>query len=421
MSVLFFLVALLLAAMAVWMAIRVILRRYDGDAVGREQQNIKVAKQRLNELQQRVEAGEIAAHDAADIQHEIEHELLNDVQDLLSDTTSAAVNRNTKALKQVAVSIAVLVPLVAGGMYWIVGQPESIERTPVATGETVQNTMPPSGGVGGDVQSLEKLTQRLLTHLSEHPKDAQGWSTLGQMYAAQERFAEAVGAYKIVRQLEGDSANFLVREADMLAMMNGGSLQGQPEALIKSALAIDPQHTGGLWLAGLAAIERGEVAAALEYWQRAEKSTDNTEMRTQLRQLIDGGAAELVESISDFEDQPTGAVIQVQVMIAPSVLQQVDLEDTVFIFARAFNGPPVPLAALKKQVKDLPLVVELKDSMAMLPNLNLSSFEQVQVTARVSQSGTTAVQSGDYFGESAVIHHGAVDDVVTITISQRVP
>ena len=88
--------------------------------------------------------------------------------------------------------------------------------------------------------------------------------------------------------------------------------------------------------------------------------------------------------------------------------------DTVFIFARADGGPPLPLAVLRKQVRDLPLEFTLDDSMAMAPSLKLSYFAEVVIGARVSRSGGAAPQSGDLQGLSKPVKVGATGIAVVI-------
>ena len=419
MSVIFYLLALLLAVFAVWFIVPVILRGSRSESSDRRQENIEVAKQRLAELKQRESAGEVDPADAAQIREEIETELYRDVHNL-TDSAETVANSSTGATKWVAIAVSIFVPLGAGVLYLLVGEPSGVSIKPASHVAAVQE----SEQEGVDAQDLEQLTQRLMTHLATNTDDALGWSTLGQLFVAQQRYAEAAGAYKKVRELQGDSAEYLVREADARAMANDGVLQGQPEALILAALEIEPDNTGGLWLAGLAAGERGEVEVAMEYWQRAEQTTDNEEMLNQLRQLIEVGTAELArvgQSASGKGDQAAAPVIKVQVSIESSILSQIDPDDTVFVIARAFNGPPAPLAAVKKQVKDLPISLDLDDSLAMLPNLNISSFEKVLVIARVSRSGTAQSQSGDYFGQSEPVRPGVDHAVVEILISEQVP
>ena len=424
MSVIFYLLALLLAVLAVWLIVPVILRGSRSQSSDRRQENIEVAKQRLAELEQRESTGEVDPADAAQIREEIETELYRDVHNL-TDSAETVVNSSSGATKWVAIAVSIFVPLGAGVLYLLVGEPSGVSIKPAPGVAAVQESEQEVGEVpGDDAQDLEQLTQRLMTHLATNTDDALGWSTLGQLFIAQQRYAEAAGAYKKVRELQGDSAEFLVREADARAMANNGVLQGQPEALILAALEIEPDNTGGLWLAGLAAGERGEVEVAMDYWQRAEQTTENEEMLNQLRQLIEAGTVELArvgKSASSKDDQTAAPVIKVQVSIESSILSEIDPDDTVFIIARAFNGPPAPLAAVKKQVKDLPISLDLDDSLAMLPNLNISSFEQILVIARVSRSGTAQSQSGDFFGQSEPIRPGVDHEVVEIVISEQVP
>ncbi len=98
----------------------------------------------------------------------------------------------------------------------------------------------------------------------------------------------------------------------------------------------------------------------------------------------------------------------------PALRAQVADTDTVFIFARAVDGPRFPLAVLRKQVKDLPVTFSLDDSMSMMPNAKLSGFPNVQVGARISKSGSATPGPGDLEGVSAPLHLGATDVKVKI-------
>jgi cytochrome c-type biogenesis protein CcmH len=112
-------------------------------------------------------------------------------------------------------------------------------------------------------------------------------------------------------------------------------------------------------------------------------------------------------------------VVRGEIRLAPALKEKAAPDDTVFIFARAAQGPRMPLAVLRKQVRDLPATFQLDDSMAMNPALKLSSVAQVVVTARVSRSGGAMPQSGDLQGESPPVAPGA--KAVSITIDQVVP
>jgi cytochrome c-type biogenesis protein CcmH len=98
-----------------------------------------------------------------------------------------------------------------------------------------------------------------------------------------------------------------------------------------------------------------------------------------------------------------GARVAVKVSIAPELESKVSSGDALFVFARAAEGPRMPLAIVRKSATELPLEVSLDDSMAMSPQMKLSTFPSVVVGARVSRSGDAIPQSGDLSGVSAVV------------------
>jgi cytochrome c-type biogenesis protein CcmH len=112
-------------------------------------------------------------------------------------------------------------------------------------------------------------------------------------------------------------------------------------------------------------------------------------------------------------------VISGHVVLSPELADKVEPNDTVFIFARAVNGPRMPLAAVRARVLDLPLEFRLDDSMAMAPMARLSGYPQVVVIARISASGGAQAASGDLEGDSGVIAPGTQD--LEIVIDRQLP
>jgi len=103
---------------------------------------------------------------------------------------------------------------------------------------------------------------------------------------------------------------------------------------------------------------------------------------------------------------PADTAITGTVTLSPSLAQRANATDTVFVYAHALNGPAVPLAVIRKQVKDLPIDFRLDDSMTMWSTVRLSSASQVVVTARVSKSGDGKATKGDLQGVSPAISAG---------------
>lgn len=94
---------------------------------------------------------------------------------------------------------------------------------------------------------------------------------------------------------------------------------------------------------------------------------------------------------ADPADASTGAQVFGNVTLSADVADVVQDSDTVFVFAKAVNGPPAPLAVLQRPVSDLPLDFLLNDSQSMVAGLKLSDFDEVVVTARITRGGDATV------------------------------
>jgi cytochrome c-type biogenesis protein CcmH len=270
-------------------------------------------------------------------------------------------------------------------------------------------------------EQVDDMVGRLAARLRESPDDVDGWKMLGRSYAVLGRFGEAVDAYAKAAAREPRDAALLADFADALAMTRGQSLQGEPEQLVLRALEIDPQNLKALALAGTAAFERKAFAAAADFWQRmlplvppgsedAQAIRDNVAQATQLA----GGQPPAPRAAA-----PQAAALRGTVRIAPTLKGKFGPEDTVFIYARAAEGPPMPLAVQRVKARELPVSFALDDAMAMAPGMELSAHPRVVVTARVSKSGGATPQPGDLQGASAPVANDASGVTVLIDTEVR--
>jgi cytochrome c-type biogenesis protein CcmH len=207
-------------------------------------------------------------------------------------------------------------------------------------------------------------------------------------------------------------------------MAQGRSLQGEPERLIAQALKIDPGNVKALALAGTAAFDRRDFKDAIAYWQKIlEIVPPNSDMADSIRdsiadaQQLAGGPVKAPPAPARTAAAASGTVSGT-VQLAPALAARVAPGDTVFIFARAVDGPRAPLAVTRREVRELPATFTLDDRMAMAPGMNLSAHARVVVGARVSKSGQPTPQPGDFEGLSAPVNVGATG--VTVVIGNEI-
>jgi cytochrome c-type biogenesis protein CcmH len=172
--------------------------------------------------------------------------------------------------------------------------------------------------------------------------------------------------------------------------------------LTDEALKADPKEVTSLGLLGIAAFESERYQDAIDYWNRllAQLPADDNS-RAALQGGIARASEKLVASGGKVNEAPVAkvaAVLKVRVDLSPALKAKVQPGDSVFIFARATSGPPAPLAAKRLTVADLPATVELGDADAMMPQLKLSNFPEVQLVARISRAGKPT--AGEWIGRS---------------------
>ncbi|HET6789574.1 MAG TPA: tetratricopeptide repeat protein, partial [Aquabacterium sp.] len=295
------------------------------------------------------------------------------------------------------------------GYVWL-GQPDAWHVGPESASTMARSEtnagQPPSAAASAphatDSAQITAMTESLAAKLKANPKNAEGWAMLGRSYAVLGRYEDAIAAYKQVIALRPDDAQVHADYADALAVIQGRKLEGEPARLVSKALGLDPNNFKALSLSGTIAFDKQDYKAAADLWERAlqHAPTDNPDLVRQISGARDdarqrAGLPPVAATPTPRASEPamgSQAKVSGRVSLASAVLAQVSPEDTVFIFARAAQGGKMPLAILRKQVKDLPLDFTLDDSLAMNPAMRLSTVAQVNVGARISKGGTAMPQ-----------------------------
>lgn len=405
MNSIFWLSVALLIATALLIIVVPLWRRDELADSDVELSNIKIARERLQELKRQLQDGVLNQQQFDEQYQELELALSDDLDGILSQS------KKTGQGKWMIAVIVVLLPLASLSLYFALGDTQAmvkIEQQQLAMAKRQQAK-----------QTIVKMVSGLAERLKRQPDDSEGWLMLGRSYKYMRQFDLAAQAFSRAYRLLGDEPSVMLQYADALAMAQGGKLSGKPADLIFKALTLAPNDITGLWLGGMAKAEMGEFREALQYWQKLEPMlAGDPDSLTEVRGLI-AALQERIAEEGESQRSADNARLEVEVKLDDSFREEARPEDIVFIYAQALNGPKMPLAIVRRRVVDLPLAVELSDAMAMTPTMKLSDFAKVKVIARISKSGNAMPQSGDLIGFVEAVESGK-GDTVSVTIDQRV-
>ncbi|KAF1012445.1 MAG: Formate-dependent nitrite reductase complex subunit NrfG [Pseudomonas fluorescens] len=339
--------------------------------------NVALYQERVAELQNQQAEGVLNAA-------QLDSGRAEAARELLADTEGLEKPRESRLGKPLPLLAAVLVPVLGVVLYLHFGASDKVELTR-------EFAQPPV--------SMEDMTRRLERAAAAQPDSAEGLYFLGRAYMAQNRSADAAKVFERTVALAGRQPELLGQWAQAQYFADDKKWSPKVQALTDEALKLDPKEVTSLGLLGIAAFEGERYQEAIDYWNRllAQLPPDDNS-RAALQGGIDRAADKLKQNGGVVAPAPSKAVLNVRVDVSTEVKSRTQPGDSVFIFARALNGPPAPLAVKRVTVAELPVTVELSDSDAMMPQLKLSAFPEVQLVARISRAGQPT--AGEWIGRS---------------------
>lgn len=364
--------------------------------------NVALYQERLGELATQQSAGTLDPE-------QFEAGRADAARELLDDTEGSTTRRSSHLGRAVPLIAAILMPLLGYGLYLHWGASDKLQLAREFTEQPA---------------TMEEMVGRLERAVKAQPESTEAWYFLAKTYMSRERPADAATAYEQVVKLAGRQPELLGQWAQALYFAGDRQWSKQLQQLTDEALRGDPHEVTSLGLLGIAAYEEERFAEAIGFWERLVATLPAEDPS---REAIQGGIArareQLGEPASANVTNPagetiveTGAGLTVEVQLAVEMADKVRPTDTVFVFARALTGPPMPLAVKRLTVADLPATVNLSDADAMTPQLRLSNFEQVRLFARISRDGNAT--RGEWQGSSEPLAPGA--DAIKLTIDQPV-
>lgn len=332
------------------------------------------------------------------------------------------IYRDAQRLTPMLASVIVFTVVVSAGLYNFIGSPNV-----------------PSGRGGESLEDMASVMASLEARLAQNPDDVKGWQMLARSNMSLQRFPEAVQAYERVMELEdGRNGQTLVDLALAILSRDGTAIEGRTAALIEGALALEPNNPAALFYSGVAAANQGDTELAASRWEILLGLNPPPEIRAILEQRIAEWRGEPFEPASPSvaaqlpSDHPPiesgaaqeaaadpDAVVTARVALSEGALAAIGADANVFVIARDPAQPSPPIAVSRVRVSQLPAVVSLGDAESMVAGRSLSAFDEFELLARVSLSGSPAATSGDWFG--SLIVRPADSDSVFLSIDQQIP
>jgi len=258
---------------------------------------------------------------------------------------------------------------------------------------------------------LQAFALALRTKLSRSGDDEVAWMLLGRVAMSLNEFDMAQQSFDKALRMNPDNMQVLISYSQVLLLEGSEANMTRAAGMLSKVLKVEPTNLDAISLLALIAYERKDWPQAKAAFEVLLASMEKNDSRYSM----------ISERISDIEQQmqtegsvmpvtnTTGA-IAVTVDIAKELIDKQPKDGILFIFAKAASGSPMPLAAVKLAKYSFPITVKLSDSSAMVAGLNLSSAENIIISARISIDDSVMPSSGELEGHSESLKRESVSD-----------
>ncbi|WP_298213160.1 c-type cytochrome biogenesis protein CcmI [Acidovorax sp.] len=250
MSIFIAIAAALTLLVIAWLVLP-LLRPTPSDGVSSQRLNAAIYRDQLAALDQDLAHGAISPADHESTRDELQLRLLDDTAE--PDAPTPSINLPFRSARRTALLIALTLPLLSAGMYRWLGNPAALD--PVAAKSAANEQV---------VQMVESLAAKL----QANPNNPKGWAMLARSYKVMGRLDEAEQAYDKATDAINNHPDLLVDFAELLALRSHNRMEGRPTALVRQALAIDPEHPSALMMSGVAAYQQADFDGAAREWEK---------------------------------------------------------------------------------------------------------------------------------------------------------
>lgn len=297
----------------------------------------------------------------------------------------------------------------------------------------------PEYGERAVMQKGEPLTQNelqafalgLRTKLAQNGDDQVAWMLLGRVAMSLNEYDMAQQSFDKVLRLNPDNLGVMVSYSQLLLMQGSDTNMTRAASMLSRVLKDEPTNVDAISLLALIAYERQDWIQAKSAFEVLLSTMDTQDSRYAIiAQRISDIEQKMAAQRSQIHSTPssvslansvgTAQGITVEVDLDPILVEKLPQNGTLFVFAKAANGPPMPLAVVKLTDYTFPLKVQLSDQNSMVEGLTLSSTQEIIITARISNDASVMPSSGELEGRSSVLEHTKITQY-SLLINELIP
>ena len=411
----------------------------DGQA-DRSLLNVELYRERLAELENNQLEGEITAEQFASLKLELEQNLLSEtaMRDEGNPETAdgnAMSGAQSRKIPKLVLTAALLVPLFAVTAYSDFGLSWGAINDLELASQFKTTSPHDNDGMRGSILRLAK-------RLENQPENHDGWFLLGQSYMNLGEFEKSAGAYQHLLEKFPEDAGLSGYYAEALFLADDRKMTARVSKAIDAAYSLNPQNVAMLEIKAMNAFRAGDLGVAVTFFEKALATGVEGERAGLIQQAIARLRAELGNKapppavmpagpVAPLEnnapaaatrtaDTPSAPIRSVQLLVEVADTVESNPNDSVFVYAKANAGPPMPLAVERMRVADLPRLVTLDETMGMMQGMSLANFDAVILVARISSSGIANTSPDDFQAASGVVDITSENPVIKLLIESRV-
>ena len=424
MNIMFWVILIFMLLVAIGILVFPLLKVRENVSLAYKESNLKINDEKIKELDLDLSEGRIDQVFYKAAREELDKELLNDIPVESQQTAALHYTGTAKRHPALALTITVFVPMLALLLYLELGMHAASDEASTAS-QLVEEKQP----------SVEEMAAKLEAHIEKNGGTPEEWTMLGRTHKYLGRYELAANAFAVALEQDPENAQLLLESVEVIALSNNRTFTPKAVQQVEKAYELEPDNANVLWFAGVSAYQAGNYQEAIDRLLKLLPTAGNEEdVMKSIISIVAKSREQLLAQGKEMPELETLLAIKVNSELAAPVAiedkamidiskearDKFDANDLIFVYAKAKQGPRMPLAAKRITLAELPATVVLDDSMAMVEGMSLSAFSNVVVSARVTKSGAAIAQSGDYVGSIDVDTRSATA-VLDIVINTVVP